>query len=140
MSGSGNNGEVMRAKVYRVLVFQQTAHRWEFVAHVELEELVGLLLVMSDVVFVVLVQFHLQSIFIVDELIAEVVVEVAVGGQQVDGCEVVFADVFLDGCFLLRIVGSAVDDDTLAGFIADHIAVLLKHVAYETLDGKHWRG
>ena len=80
VSGSGNDGEVMGAKVYRVLVFQQASNGWEFVAHVELEELVGLLLVMSDVVFIVLVQFHLQSVFIVDELIAEVVVEVAVGG------------------------------------------------------------
>ena len=132
-----DNGKAMGTELNGVLVAEQTADRWQLIADVEREELLCLLLVMGDISFVVLVDFYFQAIFIVDELVAEIMVEVTVCSKKVHRREVVLADVLLDGCLLLSIECSAVDDDTLARLIADHIAVLLKHVAHKALNVKH---
>ena len=64
-------------------------------------------------------------------------VEVAVGGDEVDGLQIVLADVLLDGEFFGLVVGSTVDDDTLVGLVAHNVAVFLQHVAGECFYVKH---
>lgn len=58
-----------------------------------------------------------------DIAVAHAVVEMAVGTEQMTGRELLLADIADDGLAFFRIVSAAVDDDTVARLIADHIAV-----------------
>ena len=53
------------------------------------------------------VYLYLQAVGVVDGVDAVVVVEVTVGGQQVDGLQAVVADIVEDGGALLFIIGAA---------------------------------
>ena len=46
--------------------------------------------------------------------------------------------VFFDSKLLFLIISSAVDDDAFLGVVANHVAVLLQHVACEGLYIKHF--
>ena len=61
-------------------------------------------------------------------------VQVSVGGKQVDGLQAVVFDVVGDCLALLGVEGAAVDDDAFLRLVAHHIAVLLEHVALEAFD------
>ena len=80
---------------------------------------------------------HLQTIGLVDGVDAEVVVPVAVGGEETDGLETLTADVVGDGAALVVVVGATVDDDTFEGVVADHVGILLKEVEGECLYTNH---
>jgi hypothetical protein len=80
----------------------------------------------------------LEPEFTVYGSVAQEVVEMAVGTEQVTGCELTVADVTDDGLALFGIVGSAVDDDALTGVVAHHVAVLGEHVAFKSLDIEHF--
>lgn len=64
-------------------------------------------------------------------------VEMAVGGQQMNGLQLTVAEVVAQGILLRLIVGSAVDDDAFAAFVAHDVAVFLQRVALKTLDVEH---
>ena len=72
-----------------------------------------------------------------DEAVAEVVVEVSVGGYQPDRCQLLTLNIVGNGLLLLRIEGTAVDDDGLIRLVAHHVAVLLQHIADECLYLNH---
>ena len=80
---------------------------------------------------------HHQSVDLEKEIIAEVMVEVPMGSQQVDRLELLGVDILADGLTLFVVIGAAVDDHTLAGLIAHHVGVLLQLVAFERLNGNH---
>ena len=80
---------------------------------------------------------YLQAVVVVDGVDAVVVVEVTVGGQQVDGLQAVVADIVEDGGALLFIIGAAVDDDAFFGLVAHHVGVFGEQVANEGLDVEH---
>ena len=80
---------------------------------------------------------YFQAVVVVDGVDAVVVVEVTVGGQQVDGLQAVVADIVEDGGALLFIIGAAVDNDALLGLVAHHVGVFGKQVANEGLDVEH---
>ena len=72
-----------------------------------------------------------------DGVVPEVVVEMAVGTQEMYGFQLVAGQI-VDNCRSLGIiVGAAVDDDCFAGFVAHYIGVLLQHVADKSLDINH---
>ena len=98
------------------------------------EDLGGLLLHLVHQELVVGVDFGLQAELAVDVAVAHTMVEVAVGADEVARGELRLADVADDGLALLGIEGAAVDDDALAGVVADDVAVLGEHIAVETLD------
>ena len=83
------------------------------------------------------VYLYLQAVSVVDGVDAVVVVEVTVGGQQVDGLQAVGADIVEDGGALLFIIGAAVDDDAFFGLVAHHVGVFGEQVANEGLDVEH---
>ena len=73
-----------------------------------------------------------------NECVAEVMVEVAVCGYKVLWGKSVLLYVFFDSKLLFLIISSAVDDDAFLGVVANHVAVLLQHVACEGLYIKHF--
>ncbi len=65
--------------------------------------------------------------------VAKVMVDVTVGGDEVLGLQLIVVDVLFDGLALFLVVGTAVDDDGLAGVVAHHVGVLADHIADKTL-------
>jgi len=61
-------------------------------------------------------------------------IQMAMGGNQMDRFQAVLADIVFKGILLVGIIAATVDDDTLFRVVADHIAVLLQRVAHESLD------
>ena len=115
-----------------VVLLQVTAHGrllvlGELLAH----KLLGLLREGADERLVVLVKLHLQAPGVEHKLVANVVVHVSVGGQQVYGAQVVALYIVFDGLALSLKLCATVDDDSLLCLIAHHVTVLLYDVAYE---------
>ena len=46
-------------------------------------------------------------------------------------------DIVDNGLAFFRIVGSTIDNDAVAGIVADHIAVLGEHITGEAFDSEH---
>jgi DNA-binding transcriptional regulator of glucitol operon len=61
-------------------------------------------------------------------------IQMAMGGNQMDRFQAVLADIVFKGILLVGIIAATVDDDTLLRVVADHIAVLLQWIAHESLD------
>lgn len=61
-------------------------------------------------------------------------VEMAVCAEVVNGFQAVVVNISLDGLLLGIVKGTTVYDDTLKGFIAHHIAILLNRIHFEGLD------
>ena len=80
---------------------------------------------------------RLQAEFAPDGVVAKAMVEVAVGAEQMTGCEVVSTDIADYGFTFILEISAAVNDDGFAGLVAHNEAVLLQHVADKGLDGKH---
>ncbi len=77
-------------------------------------------------------EFDLQGIFAEDGSIAEVMVEMAVSGKEVDRLQLVLMDVVEQGLLLLGVVGATVDDGALfGGSIGEDVAVGLEGVKCE---------
>ena len=89
----------------------------------------------DEVVF--LSGFHPQTVRAVDGVDAEVMVPVAVGGEEMDGLQSETVDITGDGASLVVVIGATVDDDTFEGVVAHYVGVLLKEVEGESLDGEH---
>ena len=83
---------------------------------------------------VALCHFRLQSEFLVDGVVAEVMVQMAMGNEQMHRLQLVLLDIVGDGVAFFRIERAAVDDDAFLGLIAYNIAVFLQHVDLESFD------
>ena len=75
-----------------------------------------------------------QAVELGDVVGAPEVVEMGVGEQMGYGLEVVVSDVLGDHGFFIVVVGAAVDDDGLAGVVADDVAVLAEGIDWEGFD------
>ena len=71
---------------------------------------------------------------IVEGVVAETMVEMAMGAEEMDGLEPVVTDILDDGLALGIVVSTAVDNDALTGVVAEDIGVLLKQVEGKRLD------
>ena len=120
-----------------VAVGEITAHRWHIQMDGDAQDLAGLQLHLLHEKTVVLMGPRLQSESFIDIAVAHAVVEVTVGTEQMTRGELMRADITDDGLTFFRIIGSAVDDDTIVGLVADDIAVLGEHITCKALDGKH---
>ena len=80
---------------------------------------------------------HLQAISMEQADNTEIMVKMAVCGQEVDGFQLLVGYIALNGLVLLFVVRTAVDDDTLASLIAHDVAVFLQRIALYTLNIEH---
>ena len=78
-----------------------------------------------------------QTIGAPDVGIAEVMIQMPVGGQQMNGFQPIVADILANGFTLFVVVGTTVDDDALAALVAYHVAVLLQRVTLYSLNFEH---
>ena len=67
-------------------------------------------------------------------------VEMTMGAQKVYGFEIICVYIIYKCLALSIVVSAAIYDYTLAGFIANHVGVLLKEIETESLDVKHYSG
>jgi len=58
--------------------------------------------------------------------------------QQMLRYQLIVTNVLHDGGALFGIKSAAVNDDTFARFIIDHVAILLQHIADKSLDVQHF--
>jgi hypothetical protein len=86
---------------------------------------------------IIVMNFHLQSKFLVYRIVAKYMVHVSVSSQQVLRNEFVLPNLIHDGSSLLGIIRSAINNHTLIGAITDHIAILLEHIANKFLRIQH---
>ena len=114
-----------------------TAYSRELTLELDADDGLELARQVGDEEIVFFGNLYLQAVVVVDGVDAVVVVEVAVGGQQVDGLQAVVADIVEDGGALLFIIGAAVDDDAFFGLVAHHVGVFGEQVANEGLDVEH---
>ncbi len=114
-----------------------TAYSRELALELDADDGLELARQVGDEEIVFFGNLYFQAVVVVDGVDAVVVVEVTVGGQQVDGLQAVVADIVEDGGALLFIIGAAVDNDALLGLVAHHVGVFGKQVANEGLDVEH---
>jgi hypothetical protein len=108
-----------------IAIAKQTANLWALLRYVHAKEVAGLLVNMFNHILVFSTNLHLQAISMEQADNAEIMVKMAVGGQEVDGFQLMVGQIALNGLVLLFVVGTAVNNDTLAGLIAHYVAVLL---------------
>jgi hypothetical protein len=118
----------MVAEGYEVVVGKQFPGWWHVYLKLHAIELRCLLLHMAHEFLVAFRHFGLDVEFPVYGVVAEIVVEVSMGAQQMLGCQPVVAYIACYGVALVFIEGTAVNDDTLFCLVAYYIAVFLKHV------------
>lgn len=80
---------------------------------------------------------YLQMVLLKEMGIAEVMVKMAVSSQQMDGFQLVFTKILVDSITLLVVIGTTVNDDTLATVVTHHIAVLLQWIHRKTIYLNH---
>ena len=66
-----------------------------------------------------------------NRIVAEIMVKMSMGYKKMNRLKVILLDIIDNGSSFFRIKSSAINDDTLTGFITNHIAILLKHVYFE---------
>ena len=83
---------------------------------------------------IALCHFRLQSELLVDGIVAEIVVEMTMGNEEMNRLQIVLSDILGNRLAFFWIEGAAIYDDALEGVIADHVAVFLQHVDLESFD------
>lgn len=140
MTGSGQNLQTVRPKSDNLVLSKETA--WsrilaaEFYARHNLE-LIGNI---GDEPLVFGSNLGLKPPGIEHGVDAEVMVEMTMGAQKVYGFEIICVYIIYKCLALSIVVSAAIYDYTLAGFIANHVGVLLKEIETESLDVKHYSG
>jgi hypothetical protein len=127
----------MMAKTDDVILLQERSYRWLVVANLQTKEGGSLLGQMLYQLVVVSADLYLQTILLKEVGIAEVMIQVAVGSQQVNRLQLLLTEILVDSLTLLWIKGATVDDDTLLAVVTHHIAVLLQRIYLKTLYVNH---
>ena len=125
---SGDDLELVVAELDDLFVFEESANRRKLVIELHLIEGFCLLGESLHQVFISCRYFRFQSELLIDGVVAEVMVKMAMGYEQVNGLELVLLNILCNGRALFRIEGAAIDDDAFLGLIAHHVAVFLQHV------------
>ena len=137
MAGRVNNLPAVGAEGDGIAVSQILVDGWHIQMDGNAQDLARLLLHLLHEETIVLMRFRFQTEGTEDKAVAHAVVEMAVGTEQVAGRELLITDIIDNGLTFFRIIGPAIDDDTLARLVADDIAVLSEHITGEAFDGEH---
>ena len=131
------DGQLVSAKTDGVTLGQQSSYGWLLFADAHAEQVACLLRQPFHQRLVFRTNLHLQLVFSIDCCIAEVMIQMAVRGQEVNGFQLAGLQIVVNGTELLRVISSAVNDDALLRVIAYYVAVFLKRIADEGLDIYH---
>ena len=129
-----NNLELMAAELDDFVFLEEMIDRREL--RIQLHLIEGLCLMSQPLhqLLIALSHFRLQAKLLIDGVVAEVVVKMAMGNEQMNRLQFVLTDILGDGIALFRIERSTVDDDAFLGLITYNIAVLLQHVDLKSFD------
>ena len=125
---SGDDLELVVAELDDLFIFEESANRRKLVIELHLIEGFCLLGESLHQVFISCRYFRFQSELLIDGVVAEVMVKMAMGYEQVNGLELVLLNILSNSRALFWIKGAAIDDDAFLGLIAHHVAVFLQHV------------
>lgn len=129
--------QLVGAEADALAVGEEVAYGRCGVPVVHAEEVAGLLRQVAHEELVGLMHLGLQLELVIERVVAEAVVQMAVGAEHMAQLQPVVAQKLTDGRALAVVVGAAVYHHCLATVVVDNIAVLLQHVALESLDGHH---
>ena len=127
----------MCAEGDNIAILQQSAYPWSFVRKLHAEEVASLF---GQILYQLLVfgtDIDSQAVSMKDEYVAEVMVQMAMCCQQMNGRQLMVGDILLKGLMFLFVVRATVNDDTLLRLVAYHVAVFLQGVTLYTLNVKH---
>ena len=82
-------------------------------------------------------QLGLETESIIDRIIAEAVVQMAVSAEQTYWLQVLIVQISHDGLAFAIEKGTTVNNNALPGLIADYISILLKQIELKSLDVQH---
>jgi hypothetical protein len=125
--------QLVVAETDGVTVAEQPSGRGLGIVELYAKEIGGLVVQVLYQGLVFCANLYPQFVFLVDEGVAEVVVQMSMSCQQVDGLQMLPADIVYKGSAFFLIEHTAVDDDTLAARVAYHVAVFLQRVANNAL-------
>ena len=134
VSGGADDVEAMGSEADGVAVIEVFAHGRHGIVDADVGKQHGLLAELSHQTLVLCAHFWAQSELAEYGVVAEVVVDVRMGGYQMAWREAVVAYVFGDGAALFGIECAAVDDDGVERLVVHDIAILLKRVACKAFD------
>lgn len=137
VAGCLNHLQLMMAKTDDVILLQERSYRWLVVANLQTKESGSLLGQMLYQLLVVSADFYIQVVLPKEMSITEIMVQVSVSCQQMNGFQLLLAEILVDSLTLLWIKGTTVDDDTLLTVVTHHIAVLLQRIHFKTLYVNH---
>ena len=106
-----NNLELMAAELDDFVFLEEMIDRREL--RIQLHLIEGLCLMSQPLhqLLIALSHFRLQAKLLIDGVVAEVVVKMAMGNEQMNRLQFVLTDILGDGIALFRIERSTVDDD-----------------------------
>ena len=134
MTRSLNNLELMAAELDDSIFLEEMTDRRELRIQLHLIEGLSLMGQPLHQLLIALCHFRLQSELLVDGIVAEIMVEMTMGNEEMNRLQIVLSDILGDRLALFWIEGAAIYDDALEGVIADHVAVFLQHVDLESFD------
>ena len=130
----GDDLELVVAELDDLFIFEESANRRKLVIELHLIEGFCLLGESLHQVFISCRYFRFQSELLVDGIVAEIMVEMTMGNEEMNRLQIVLSDILGNRLALFWIEGAAIYDDALEGVIADHVAVFLQHVDLESFD------
>ena len=86
---------------------------------------------------IALMHLGCQAKFGVHIAIAIIVVDMAVGCNEMLRAKLLLPNIIGNHTILVGSARTAIDDDTRTRFIAHHIAILLQRITLKNLDGQH---
>ena len=138
VTGGGDDGECVGAERDLVIVVEVFPNGRKLLIEFHSDDSLGLLSEIIHQRFVVTMHFGLQTKLLEDRVVAKVMIEMCVCDQQMLRYQLIVTNVLHDGGALFGIKSAAVNDDTFARFIIDHVAILLQHIADKSLDVQHF--
>ena len=131
MTRSEDDFKLMVSETDHFIFFKEMTYRRKIVIQLHLIENLSLLLQVLHQTLICCRHFRFQPKSFMDRIVAEIMVKMSMGYKKMNRLKVILLDIIDDGCSFFRIKSSAINDDTLPGFITYHIAILLKHVNFE---------
>ena len=129
-----DDGEFVIAELDYLIFLKEMTDRREVGVELHLVECLCLMSQTLHQLLIALCHFRLQSELLVDGVVAEIMVEMTMGNEEMNRLQIVLSDILGDCLALFWIEGTAIYDDALEGVIADHVAVFLQHVDLESFD------
>ena len=122
---SVDNGKDMRAEADDIALLQRASHRRHLIVEPDTQQRLCLHGQFFHQRKVGLVYFGLQTESFVEGVVSEIVVDMGVGAEQMNGFETAVVDILHHGLSLFGIESAAIYDYAFAGLVGNHIAVFL---------------